>query len=345
MAYNNLSGTVFQPNYFLPRKDLNGNVIIPIVSGNLSTSDGAEIVNIPRVSNATNNSLITNVGGNANTLTCESNLTFDGSVLSVVGEISASAAVSASVFYGDGSNLTNISADNISAQGPIHSIQFHDPVDSDFTGSANLLFSSSNLYLTGNLEMFGTGTVEGDLIPAQADIYNLGSPSNPWGSLYISSSTIHFGTDRLSVREGHLQYGSGTLDQGMQIGHMHLVNKGIHMDNGFNLDLNAARIKIHGGVVYNRSLVSGNYSLSARDYYLGVDTSQNPVSLTLPSASLLETGQTFVVKDEGGSANTNNITIQVSDSDLIDGQNSVILESPFASIQLYCNGTDKFFIC
>jgi hypothetical protein len=69
------------------------------------------------------------------------------------------------------------------------------------------------------------------------------------------------------------------------------------------------------------------------------------VSLTLPSASLLETGQTFVVKDEGGAANTNNITIQVSDSDLIDGKNSVILESPYASIHLYCNGSNKFFIC
>jgi hypothetical protein len=268
---------------------------------------------VPRVYNATNNSLLTNVNGDANTITCETNLTFDGDTLNVVGDISASIGISASVYYGDGSNLTNIRADNVAAEGPAHSIQYHDYVDGDFTGSANLLFSSSNLYLTGNLEMFGTGTVEGDLIPAQADIYNLGSPSNPWGSLYISSSTIHF--------------------------------KGIHMDNGFQLDLNAACIKIHGGVVYNRSLVSGNYSLSAQDYYLGVDTSQNPVSLTLPSASLLETGQTFVVKDEGGSANTNNITIQVSDSDLIDGQNSVILESPFASIQLYCNGTDKFFIC
>jgi hypothetical protein len=345
MAYNNLSGTVLQPNHFLPRQDHNGDIIVPIVSGNLSTSDGANIINVPRVYNATNNSLLTNVNGDANTITCETNLTFDGDTLNVVGDISASIGISASVYYGDGSNLTNIRADNVAAEGPAHSIQYHDYVDGDFTGSANLLFSSSNLYLTGNLEMFGTGTVEGDLIPAQADIYNLGSPSNPWGSLYISSSTIHFGTDRLSVRDGHLQYGSGTLEQGMQIGHMHLVNKGIHMDNGFQLDLNAACIKIHGGVVYNRSLVSGNYSLSAQDYYLGVDTSQNPVSLTLPSASLLETGQTFVVKDEGGSANTNNITIQVSDSDLIDGQNSVILESPFASIQLYCNGTDKFFIC
>ena len=345
MAYNNLSGTVLQPNEFLPRHDSAGNIIVPIVSGNLTTSDGANIINVPRVYNASNNALLTNVNGDANNITCETNLTFDGDTLNVVGDISASIGISASMYYGDGSNLTNISADNVAAQGPVHSIQFHDPVDNDFTGSANLLFSGSNLNLTGNFNMFGTGTIQGDIVPSEADIYNLGSPSKPWGSLYISSSTIHFGTDRLSVRDGHLQYGSGTLDQGMQIGHLHLLDKGIHMDSGYQLDLNAACIKIHGGVVYNRSLVSGNYSLSSQDYYLGVDTSQNPVSLTLPSASLLETGQTFVVKDEGGAANTNNITIQVSDSDLIDGKNSVILESPYASIHLYCNGSNKFFIC
>ena len=46
-----------------------------------------------------------------------------------------------------------------------------------------------------------------------------------------------------------------------------------------------------------------------------------------------------------GNAATNNITISGSASDTIDGQNTVILESPFASIQLYCNGENKFFIC
>ena len=55
-------------------------------------------------------------------------------------------------------------------------------------------------------------------------------------------------------------------------------------------------------------------------------------------------GQTFIVKDEGGAASTNNITISGSASDTIDGQNQVVLESPFASIQLYCNGANKFFI-
>ena len=50
------------------------------------------------------------------------------------------------------------------------------------------------------------------------------------------------------------------------------------------------------------------------------------------------------MKDEGGVAHTNNITILASGSQTIDGQNSVVLESPYGSIQLFCNGSDKYFI-
>ena len=104
MAYNILSGTVIAAQEYIPGSLVVGN----IVSGNLSTSDGADIINIPRVSNATNNSIITNVGGDANTLTCESNLKFDGTTLKVTGHLTASVSVSASVFYGDGSKLSGI---------------------------------------------------------------------------------------------------------------------------------------------------------------------------------------------------------------------------------------------
>lgn len=106
MAYNVLSGTVIAAQTYGP-----GSVVQnAIVSGNLSTSDGASIVNVPRVTNAGDNRIITNVGGNANTLTCESNLTFDGTALGVTGEITASIGVSASFFRGDGRYLTNITA-------------------------------------------------------------------------------------------------------------------------------------------------------------------------------------------------------------------------------------------
>ena len=105
MAYNQLSGTVIAPDYFGPGDGNPGNNIL---SGNLSTSDGASIINVPRVSNATDNSIVTNVGGNANTLICESNLKFDGSVLNVTGKVTASIGVSASHFEGDGSRLTGV---------------------------------------------------------------------------------------------------------------------------------------------------------------------------------------------------------------------------------------------
>lgn len=104
MAYNTLSGTVIAAHRYLPGDLIVGN----LVSGNLSTSDGSSIINIPRVSNATNNAILTNVDGDANTLTCESNLTFDGSVLSLTGELTASSGLSASYLMGDGSRLTGI---------------------------------------------------------------------------------------------------------------------------------------------------------------------------------------------------------------------------------------------
>jgi hypothetical protein len=105
MAYNALSGNVIAAQNYIPGALIVGN----IVSGNLSTSDGASVINVPRVSNATNNSIITNVDGDANTLTCESNLKFDGDTLSITGELTASIGVSASFFEGDGSRLKNIS--------------------------------------------------------------------------------------------------------------------------------------------------------------------------------------------------------------------------------------------
>ena len=83
MAYNNLSGTIIQPDALLPRELEDGSMANPILSGNLSTSDAGQVINVPRVSNATNNAILTNVGGDANTLTCESNLTFDGTTLQI----------------------------------------------------------------------------------------------------------------------------------------------------------------------------------------------------------------------------------------------------------------------
>ena len=252
MAYNNLSGTVIKPNALLPRTGPDGNIIVPIISGSLSTSDGADVINVPRVSNATNNAIITNVGGDANTLTCESNLTFDGTTLNIVGELTASVAISASYYVGDGSKLSGLAV-----------------------GTAGGIFTQ----LAAN-QAFTTSSV------------SIGANTTPLARMHIVGSSF-----------------------------------------------------MSGAVVHKRKLVNANYSVATTDYYVGVDTTNNTVKLTLPEATQLLDGQTIIIKDEGGSANSNHITVSGSASDTIDGKNTILLESPFASIQLYCNGENKFFIC
>ncbi len=248
MAYNNLSGTVLLPNKLIKTEGFSTG----IVSGNLSTSDGADVINVPRVSNATNNAIVTNVGGNANTLTCESNLTFDGDTLNVVGEITASTGVSASFFMGDGSRLTGITFDGL--------------------GGIFTEINGSNAFTTSSVTIGGNTT-----------------PAHPLSVTGIS--------------------------------------------------------QLSGGVIHKRVTKTSNYSITTSDYIIGVDSTSGVFRLTLPAAAASPDGQTWVIKDESGQAGTNNVTITGSaDSNTIDGQNFVVLESPYASIQVYSNGNNKFYI-
>lgn len=251
MAYNNISGTVLLPDVLTTRLNpVSGSII----SGNLDYSDGANIVNVPRVENAVDNRIVTNADGDANRLNCEANLTFDGTTLNITGELTASTGISASFLMGDGSRLTGISAGGGGTGGGI------------FTE-----INGSQAYTTSSVQIGSSGTPSHTLSIA--------------GSSYLSGSIVHA-----------------------------------------------------------RLLVNADYSATTSDYYIGVDTTGGTVKITLPLASTLSNGQTLVVKDEGGNADSNKITISGSGTDTIDGINQVFLESPYAAIQLYCNGASKYFV-
>ena len=98
MAYNAISGTLIAAQDYIP-----GDLVVENTVSGTFAGDGSDILFVPRVSNATNNAILTNVDGDANNLTCESNLTFNGSALSVTGELTASIGIKASFFEGDGS--------------------------------------------------------------------------------------------------------------------------------------------------------------------------------------------------------------------------------------------------
>ena len=102
--------------------------------------------------------------------------------------------------------------------------------------------------------------------------------------------------------------------------------------------------QLSGGVIHKRVVKSADYTIATSDYFVGGNSSGGSISFTLPDAADTVSGQTFIIKDEGGSANSNVIAVSGSGSQTIDGENSVVLESSYASIQLYSDGVDKFYI-
>jgi hypothetical protein len=340
MSYNALSGTV----------KLSGELLaVEQISASFIRGDGENVTNIPRiVANASTDNLLT-VGANANSMVGEPNLTFNGSVLTVNGAITASSGVSASIFYGDGSQLTGITGGGgggANAQGPDYSIQFTTG-SGGLSGSAALLYTGGALTLTGAMNMSGTLTLAGALMPAEADVHDLGSSAKPWRDLYISGSSIHFGSEVLSVSDNNLKFGSGSATKGFDVGFMNFKNNGIFMDEGRIFQLRAYQMRFYGGIGYVRKVVAADYTIKDVDYLIGIqsDTLTGSITLTLPSAAGLLNGQTYIVKDEGGAVSSYPVTVMCDGGDSIDGQNQVVLQSPYAAIQIYCNGSNKYFIC
>jgi len=64
-------------------------------------------------------------------------------------------------------------------------------------------------------------------------------------------------------------------------------------------------------------------------------------SLTLPTAQI-QMGRVIVIKDAGGNANTNNITIDVEGSETIDGAATNVISVDYGSVELYSDGSNWF---
>jgi hypothetical protein len=96
-----------------------------------------------------------------------SNLTFDGTALLINAEVSASINISASAFYGDGANLTNVAGGASTGSGGTGEVQYLITTDGAFTSNGAFVFNSgsagpeaayltcSNLVATHNSHLSG----------------------------------------------------------------------------------------------------------------------------------------------------------------------------------------------
>ena len=326
MAKNHLTGNVQAPAYFGP---LGNQPVANIISGAFH-GDGTNVTNVARVTANDINDYVVTLGNQPQSLVGEPNLRFNGSRLYVNAPVTASAlhltaltvgiATTASYLALDENNNVILTSSVIDtgaeAQGPINSIQIHTG-SGGISGSANFIYDpstnivnlSGNLIISGNITAHTFDIIHTDIIEIDAS-----------GSTFFGDSN-----DDVHIRTGSLSIMSSSAEQ-------------------FKVDTINNITSINTGVSFNRISTSIDYNVKKSNYIIGVDSTSNPVTITLPDASTLLSGHSFIVKDEGGAAFTNNITITASGSQLIDSTNSVVLQVPYSSIQLYCNGSNKFFI-
>ena len=101
-----------------------------------------------------------------------------------------------------------------------------------------------------------------------------------------------------------------------------------------------------GGQNYSITTVAAaTYDLVITDTLLNVTYTGTAAvtSLTLITSQAVA-GRTIVIKDAGGNASANNITIDTEGGETIDGQATYVSSTDYESITLYSDGTNWFII-
>jgi hypothetical protein len=119
--------------------------------------------------------------------------------------------------------------------------------------------------------------------------------------------------------------------------------RNIRGSSNFLFDAGSNVFTVNSGMVHGRRSIAANYTVDAGDYFIGCNQTSS-VTITLPYASSVSSGQTFTIKDETGQADSRTISIIRQGSNTIDGQQKITIDSPYGAINLYSNGNDKFFI-
>ena len=213
------------------------------------------------------------------------------------------------------------------AHGPTGSIQF-------MTGSGNTSGSAKFMFHTGTHAGYSPDTVvlEGTLHVSGV----------------ISASHYHIENVIETTEFGSTYFGNSNDDDHVRTGSFTVANASAVKLFDVDTTTQTSSVKgatfLSGALSHKRVTKTSNYTVTNSDYYIGIGSGSGAIKLTLPAASTCTDGQTFVVKDEYGHAQTNNITVSGAGTDTIDGQNTAVLQSNYAAVSLYCNGSGSFYI-
>lgn len=79
--------------------------------------------------------------------------------------------------------------------------------------------------LTGSLNISGSTNLDGNLLPAVAEIHDIGSAAKPWRDLFLSTGSLKF------VDNGVVQATISAVEEGIQVGNIKITTSSIDIVN------------------------------------------------------------------------------------------------------------------
>lgn len=100
----------------------------------------------------------------------------------------------------------------------------------------------------------------------------------------------------------------------------------------------------HSALAWTRSTTAVTMTFSGRQIIIGVTDTSATRTVTLATVLLNDDpgARLIVVKDEGGAAGSNTLTIATEGSETIDGAATKTITSNYGAVRLYNNGTNWF---
>jgi len=92
------------------------------------------------------------------------------------------------------------------------------------------------------------------------------------------------------------------------------------------------------------TIVDSAYTLLSSDNIIEVDSTTGAIVIKLPIASTSNEGQTYTIKDIGGDASVNNITISTLDGSLIEGSSTVVITTNYGNAVFYNDGVNWYLM-
>ena len=303
----------------------------------------------------------------ANNISGAVGLTYNGAVLAVTGNISASVNVSGSGFYGSAVGLTSIPTTQFVGTISAADLTLGNGVENDSNNLAIKLSNSSGLSLTTN----GLGVspnnaigIVGGLASADEFLVADNNVSNELRKATITNlqtymqDNLNFGGAAGSQHQIQFRDGAGSFAASSDLTFNDSTDI-LNVTGKITASVHVSSSQIYAGELYGNgtgvtqvqkigftSPYTASFNVSEQSHIVAVNTSgSSHITASLKAANIYESGAMLVFKDVAGSASANHIVIEPSGSETIDGSDTGIkIQSDYGAVTIASDGNNQFFI-